>query len=127
MLSVFYLYSNRGEPWHRLRQENFEQVDLDSSPELLALIKSMMRTNAWERVSAEAVFGHAVVRRTRAAMERMEGEVRAKGGMVFLASPLASVPNGFLEEILGTRASDGGGCGPDRCGLMDDGEMDVSV
>jgi len=84
----------------------------------------MMRTNAWERVSADAVFGHAVVKRTRAAMERMEGEVRANGGMMFSASPLASVPNGFLEEILGTRVNDG----PDRWGLMvDDDEMDVSV
>lgn len=82
----------------------------------------MMRTNPWERVSADNVFEHAVVRRTRAAMERMEGEIRAKGGIVFSASPLASVSNGFLEEILGTRVSDGG----DRCGVMNDG-MDVSA
>ena len=96
----------RGEPWHRLRQEDFEQVDLDSSPELFELIKNMMRTNPRERVSAEAVSEHAVVKRARAAMERVRGDA----GAVFSASPLASVRDGFLDEILGRRG-DGDGSG----------------
>lgn len=86
----------RGDAWHRLRQENFEQVELEDSPELFDLIKSMMRSNAALRVDIPTICSHPVVSRTRAAMERIVNN----SGSVFAGSPLASVPAGFLCEIL---------------------------
>jgi len=97
---------DQGEPWHRLRQEDFGQVDLDESPELLELIKSMMRTNPVLRVNIHDIRAHPVVWRTRVAMERMQIEAKANESSVFVASPLAGVPDGFLEEILGRRIPD---------------------
>jgi mitosis inhibitor protein kinase SWE1 len=86
-------------------------VDLQDSPELLALIKSMMRTDPTRRVGAHEVYGHPIVVRARAVMERMHEAARASGASVFGASPLAGVPGGFLEEILGR----GRGNGMDVC------------
>jgi len=92
---------DQGEPWHRLRQEDFGQVDLDESPELLELITSMMRTNPALRVDICDITAHPIVSRTRVTVERMYAEAKANGSSVFVASPLAGVPEGFLEEILG--------------------------
>lgn len=87
----------RGESWHNLRKDNFEQVELDDCPELLELIKSMMRSNPINRFDAHQIRSHAVVFRARDAMER----VRYAGGPAFDGSPLASVPDSFLATILG--------------------------
>jgi len=87
----------QGDAWHRLRQENFEQVDMsDNSPELFDLIKSMMRTNAALRVDIHTIWSHPVVSRTRAAMER----ISSSSSNAFGGSPLASVPDTFILEIL---------------------------
>ncbi|KAG1857270.1 hypothetical protein C8R48DRAFT_607423, partial [Suillus tomentosus] len=91
----------RGDGWHRLRQENFSQMDLDGSPELFALIKSMMRTDPARRVDVHGVCAHTVVSRACAAMERTYEEAKRDGTSMFAASPLAGVSNTFLEEILG--------------------------
>lgn len=69
---------------------------MEDSPELFDLIKSMMRTNSTLRVDIHTICSHPVVARTRAAMERIVGN----SGNVFAGSPLASVPNSFLREIL---------------------------
>ncbi|KAG1746228.1 hypothetical protein EDB19DRAFT_1691351 [Suillus lakei] len=90
----------RGDGWHRLRQEDFSQMDLDGSPELFALIKSMMRTDPARRVNIQAVCAHAVVSRARAAMEGTYEEAKRNGTSVFVASPLAGVSHTFLDEIL---------------------------
>jgi mitosis inhibitor protein kinase SWE1 len=90
----------RGEAWHRLRREDFSQVDLERSPELLRLIQHMMRRDPTLRIDIHAVYGHPVVARARARMEQMYSAARAAGSSVFVASPLASVAEGFLEEIL---------------------------
>lgn len=76
------------------------QVDLDESPELVGIIKAMMRTDPAERMSACDVCGHDVVARTREKMRRMYEDAVRSGTSVFVASPLASVPCGFLEEVL---------------------------
>jgi len=84
-----------------LRQEDFSQVDLDESPELLYLIKQLMRTDPTLRINAQDIFDHPIVSRARAMMERTYNQAVKNGTPVFAASPLASVPDSFLIEILG--------------------------
>ena len=81
-------------------------MDLDGSPELFALIKSMMRTDPARRVDVQAVCGHPVVSRAGVAMERRYEQAKREGTSLFAASPLAGVANTFLEEIL-ERLGDG--------------------
>ena len=86
----------RGEAWHRLRREDFSQVQFEASSELWELLKSMMRAAPALRIGIALVDTHPVVVRARRAMERM----RTMYGSVFGASPLGAVPPGFLTEIL---------------------------
>jgi len=92
---------DQGEAWQRLRREDFSQVDLDESPELVSIIREMMRTDPSHRMSAEGVCDHPAVARTREKMEEVYEDAKRNGTNVFVASPLASVPRGFLEDILG--------------------------
>lgn len=94
----------RGEAWHNLRQDNFEQVELDDCPELLELIKKMMRSNPTNRLDALQIRSHPVVSRARDAMEK----ARHGGGPAFEGSPLASVPDILLGTILGRSSKDYG-------------------
>ncbi|KAF8176525.1 hypothetical protein BJ912DRAFT_1063843 [Pholiota molesta] len=92
---------SRGEGWQRLRREDFSQVDLEEdSPELADLIRNMMRTEPAMRLTIEQVCAHPVVRRACEAMERMHDALKSQGKSTWGASPLASVPAGFLEDIL---------------------------
>ncbi|PCH43815.1 hypothetical protein WOLCODRAFT_138608 [Wolfiporia cocos MD-104 SS10] len=96
---------DQGEGWHRLRQEDFSQVDSNLtslSGELRKLIKSMMRTDPDLRIGADVVASHPVVSRARAAME----SVRASQGDVFAASPLYSDGRVFLHDIMRSREWD---------------------
>ena len=63
---------------------------------MVELIKHMMRSDPALRVEAGLVAAHPVVTRARALMETL----REERGAVFGASPLASVGEGWLEEIL---------------------------
>lgn len=92
---------DRGESWHRLRQEDFSEVDCQGSPQLQALILSMMRTDPAERSGIDSVCQGRVVCRARDAMERGHVEAMRKGLPVFEASPLAVPEEGFLTHILG--------------------------
>ena len=56
----------------------------------------MMRSDPALRVEAGLVAAHPVITRARALMETL----RQERGPVFGASPLASVGEGWLEEIL---------------------------
>ncbi|KAH7920791.1 hypothetical protein BV22DRAFT_1073421 [Leucogyrophana mollusca] len=94
---------DQGDGWHRLRQEDFSQVDLDGSPELFDLIKSMMRMDPARRVTIQAICAHPIISRAQTAMERTYTEAKTSGTPLFAASPLASVKDTFLEEILGRR------------------------
>jgi mitosis inhibitor protein kinase SWE1 len=94
----------RGEAWHNLRQDNFEQVELDDCPELLELIKNMMKSNPTYRLDAHQIRSHAIVSRARGAMEK----ARRGGGPAFDGSPLASVPDSFLGTVLGRSSKDYG-------------------
>ena len=100
MVAVF----GRGEAWHNLRQDNFTQVELDDCPELLDLIKSMMRSNPADRLDVHQIRSHAVVSRARGAMVT----ARRGGGPASNGSPLASVPDSFLATILGRSYNDYG-------------------
>ena len=92
----------RGEAWHRLRNEDFSQVDLRHySKTLVDLIGQMMRTEPRERLKSSEVEWYPAVERARAGMERQRLELRKEGKNMWGGSPLASVPAGFLEEILG--------------------------
>ncbi|RPD63961.1 hypothetical protein L227DRAFT_561394 [Lentinus tigrinus ALCF2SS1-6] len=105
---------DQGEAWHRLRREDFSQVELDASPELWELLKSMMRAAPALRIGIALVDTHPVVVRARRAMERM----RSQYGSVFGASPLGAVPDGFLDEILARGSYDAD---------EDDWEMDLGA
>ncbi|KAG6812020.1 hypothetical protein H0H92_004682 [Tricholoma furcatifolium] len=92
---------DQGEAWQRLRREDFSQVDLEDSPELLGMIKQMMRKEPSERWSIDNVCKHPVVSRARSIMEDMYIRAKEDGTPVFAASPLGSCSKGFLEDILG--------------------------
>ncbi|KAH7874660.1 uncharacterized protein C8R40DRAFT_296217 [Lentinula edodes] len=91
---------DQGEAWHRLRQEDFSQVDLKDSPELLRLVQQMMRTNPSLRVGIHGVYNHPIVARARMEMERIYDTAKRAGTNLFAASPLASVSEDFLPVIL---------------------------
>ncbi|CCM00272.1 uncharacterized protein FIBRA_02302 [Fibroporia radiculosa] len=90
---------DQGESWHRLRREDFSQVDsglASLSADLRQLLRSMMRTEPAQRAHIGLVATNPVVLRARAAMEG----VRAAEGDVFAASPLGAGGKEFLEDIL---------------------------
>ncbi|KAI0674950.1 hypothetical protein C8Q78DRAFT_1182958 [Trametes maxima] len=111
---------DQGEAWHRLRREDFSQVELEVSGELWELLKSMMRAAPALRIGILLVDTNPVVVRARRAMERM----RAQWGAVFGASPLGAVPDGFLDDILG-RGRAGSSMLDDEDG--DDWDMDMGM
>lgn len=88
----------RGEAWHRLRNEDFSQVDFsDLSDDFVSLLKSMMRSDPSLRVDADMVAAHPVLVQVRDLMEALRNRI----GSGFQASALAGAPDGWLEEILG--------------------------
>ncbi|KAE9411300.1 kinase-like protein [Gymnopus androsaceus JB14] len=91
---------DQGEAWHRLRQEDFSQVDMEDSPELLRLVHQMMRSDPSLRVGIHDVHNHPVVARARAKMERAYATAKRTGTNLFAASPLAGVSEDFLPAIL---------------------------
>jgi len=98
---------DQGEAWHRLRNEDFSQVDLEHhSQALVDLIRQMMRTDPTQRLTSAEVESYPPVGRARAQMEDLRLELSAQGKNIWGASPLASVPPGFLEEVLGTDSMD---------------------
>ncbi|KAF9062440.1 kinase-like domain-containing protein [Rhodocollybia butyracea] len=91
---------DQGEAWHRLRKEDFSQVDLEDSPEVLRLVQQMMRTNPSLRVGIYGVYNHPVVTRARVRMEQAYNTAKRAGTSLFAASPLASASEEFLPAIL---------------------------
>jgi mitosis inhibitor protein kinase SWE1 len=78
-------------------------VDLEaSSPELVELIRNMMRTDPGKRLTMGQICAHPVVRRAREKMENLHDELKREGRSTWGASPLASVGSEFLQDILGT-------------------------
>ncbi|KAI0344770.1 hypothetical protein BDW22DRAFT_1427444 [Trametopsis cervina] len=89
---------DQGDAWHRIRHEDFTQVDMSVlSTELVELIKSMLRTDPSLRVDAGTAYIHPVIMRARVSMEL----ARETLGATFQASALAGAPPGWLESILG--------------------------
>lgn len=64
------------------------------------MIKQMMRTDPGLRIDVDAVCNHPVVSRARAIMEYVYDAAKRNGTSLFAASPLGSVHEGFLAEIL---------------------------
>lgn len=97
----------RGEPWHRLRQDDLSQVDFpaETSTELRELLVGLLRSDPAARTDSWGVCVHPVVMRTRTAMERLMEEAQRAGEPPFTASPLAGVPVGFLAGVLGHGAA----------------------
>jgi len=60
----------------------------------------MMRTEPTLRVDIQDVYEHPVVARARARMQEIYLAAKQSGSSVFAASPLASVEEGFLADIL---------------------------
>jgi mitosis inhibitor protein kinase SWE1 len=75
----------------------------------------MMRTDPALRVDVRTICSHPVISRARSAMERTFADAKANGSSLFAASPLAGVPDTFLEEILGRPRF-----------MPDEGAMDLS-
>jgi mitosis inhibitor protein kinase SWE1 len=75
-----------------------------------------MRTEPALRVDIKTICAHPVISRARSAMERTFAQAKAEGSSLFAASPLASVPDTFLEAILGRPT----------VAILDDGAMDLS-
>ena len=61
----------------------------------------MMRTDPALRVDMQTICAHPVICRARSTMERTYAGAKADGSSPFAASPLAGVPDTFLETILG--------------------------
>ena len=114
---------NRGEPWHRLRQDDLSQADLpaDTSPALRGLLVALLRSDPAARMDSGSVCVHPVVMRTRAAMERLMEEAQRAGEPPFAASPLAGVPADFLAEVLHDPVVDVTGTGTGAGDAMDIG------
>jgi len=95
----------QGELWHRLREEDFSPVESfeeECSCQLVHLIKRMMSKDPERRPAAETIYSHPVVTRARARMDLALETLKAQGDEVlFKASPLAGVEDGFLRDILG--------------------------
>ncbi|KAF9526670.1 hypothetical protein CPB83DRAFT_857597 [Crepidotus variabilis] len=92
---------DQGEAWHRLRNEDFSQVDLDDdSDKLVKLIQQMMRRDPSLRLTIAEVWSHPPVRRARERMETKRAELASQGKSLWGSSPLASVPSDFLDDIL---------------------------
>jgi len=76
-------------------------VDLEHHNQALVdLIRQMMRTDPRLRLTSADVCSYPPVSRARDKMDRMRTELSAQGKSLWGASPLASVPEGFLREIL---------------------------
>lgn len=122
-LTWFFPFIYRGEPWHRLRSQDFSDIDLSGlSSTLLDLIFSLLSSNPSDRPAIEAVWAHDVVRRTRSVMRRnitaasrgrsstgVDGDSGTAGEndnqddkvALYRASAFGSEPPTFLAEILG--------------------------
>lgn len=101
---------HRGDPWHRLREQDFSQVEgfIECSSVLQQLIASMMSKDPASRPSADDIYSHRVVSRARLRMETLLDELRGYGEsrpeVLFRASPLAGVDEFFLPDILEVNA-----------------------
>ena len=81
-------------------------MHLELSQALVDLIQQMMRTDPTQRLTSAEVESYPPICRARARMEVLRLDLSAQDKNIWAASPLASVPPGFLEDILGTDLMD---------------------
>ncbi|PVG02484.1 kinase-like protein [Serendipita vermifera] len=95
-----------GAPWHKLREEDFDDVHFDGmSGVLVHMIRSLMRTDPTKRLTMEQVCGGSIVSRAREWMNAKRAEAVERGQSVMLGSPLAEEKEGFVREILGVEGN----------------------
>ncbi|KAF8757182.1 Protein tyrosine kinase [Rhizoctonia solani] len=94
-----------GEPWHKLRNDDLSDVELDGfSPEIVDFIATMMRRDASRRPTMKDACDHGCITRTHTLMMRAIENAKKPGAGptdVFRASPFGSEGPAFLEEVLG--------------------------
>ncbi|KAL5523712.1 hypothetical protein ACEPAG_7885 [Sanghuangporus baumii] len=111
----------QGDPWHRVREQDFSQVEgfTDCSAVLQHLIMWMMSKDPSARPTAAEICSHPVISRAQEHMNALLDVLREEEGsqpeILFKASPLASMDDSFLSDILGDHAR------------MDTMKMDCSV
>ncbi|KAG8834703.1 hypothetical protein FRC17_007609 [Serendipita sp. 399] len=99
-----------GTPWHKLRQENFDDVNLDgTSAVLVRFIRGLMRTDPTKRLTIDQVCGASIVGRARTWMNAKRAEAKRAGRSAIFGSPLAEEEAGFVKKVL--RVEDGNGSG----------------
>lgn len=85
----------RGDAWHRLRRDQFEQIDFSQvSTELAELLKNMMRSDPARRIDAIGIYDHPIMTEVRLAMDRAR---EARPG--FKGSALSGERDGWVDEI----------------------------
>lgn len=85
----------RGDAWHRLRNDHFEQIDFSQiSTELAELLKNMMRSDPARRIDAVSIYDHPIMTQVRLAMDKARDE---RPG--FKGSALSGEHDGWVDEI----------------------------
>ena len=93
---------DQGDAWHRLRQDDFVQVDFTAlSTQLVTLLEGMLCSQPARRLTADQVTSHPVIRCAREHMDYM----RTTSG-VLAGSPLVGASEDWLERILGSADED---------------------
>ncbi|KAG8785435.1 hypothetical protein FRC15_001348 [Serendipita sp. 397] len=95
-----------GTPWHKLRHEDFDDVNLEgTSAVLVRLIRGLMRTDPTKRLTIDQVCGASIVGRARTWMNAKRAEAKRGGRSAIFGSPLAEEGAGFVKDVL--RVEDG--------------------
>ena len=94
--------NSSGDPWHRLRNDDFSEVNLEGfTYTLVSFIARMMKRDPALRPTVQDIQESSMIVKTRAAMKRNLDEVLAKGGKPFRASAFATELPSFMDEVLG--------------------------
>ncbi|KAG8900682.1 hypothetical protein FRB99_005819 [Tulasnella sp. 403] len=93
---------SNGEPWHRLRHDDFLEVCLTGLSDIIVgFIKDMMRSDHTARPDVNQINSLDAIVRTRELMKRNRLGIRDSSGKMFRASAFATEPSTFLVEVLG--------------------------
>jgi mitosis inhibitor protein kinase SWE1 len=96
--------NRRGSPWHKLRKEDFSDVQFEGTSRVLVqFIRDLMRTDPAKRLTIEQVCSGSVVGRARDWMNSKRAEAAKEGRSVILGSALAEEERGFVQRVLGIR------------------------
>lgn len=124
LMHVFIVH--RGEPWSRLRQHDFSDVDLSGlTPTLVDMLTRLMHPKPSQRPLIDQVCGHDMVMKCRSIMlQNIEAVRRASAALItsaapqerdaareaanvalFRASAMGTEPESFLQELFNGSAA----------------------